>query len=487
MITNTGKQILAKYLIGQTPSYASHIAIGCGAKPFQTTDVLSSTEIDAQYNKTSLDFEMFRVPIISRGYVTLDDGTPNVVFTAELPTAERYEITEVGIYPAASNSAAVNTDSRTLYAFSTTEQWQHHTESAASAVPTITAKLDPADDDIIDLGIYNDPSVFQTNADNKTFTSLGRIERYENCRFYNNIIAIRGDDGGLGRVSIIGATVNTGDNTVTFKTSKTHDLAIGDSIVIYGFTTAGFNILPSANKLVSAATLDTFTVPMTITGLTDQAITSPSTVYGYAVATNDFFINSSSSHIHLTGASLSLDNNENDELRMAFSIVNRDGSPATVSNPDEVRVFIEFKSTEGDVSQDALQYANFEISLTNGGSYNDTETVNFASNRYFVIKKKLDELIKSNGFTWNTVDVVKISATAYVLDSGILKPSSDYYICMDAMRLENISTKNPLYGLTGYSVIRTQNAETVVKAANTTNYVEFRFGFGVDTYSGAIA
>ena len=33
MITTIGKQIIAKYLMGTTPSYASYIALGCGPKP----------------------------------------------------------------------------------------------------------------------------------------------------------------------------------------------------------------------------------------------------------------------------------------------------------------------------------------------------------------------------------------------------------------------------------------------------------------------
>lgn len=40
MITNTGKNILAKYLVGQAPAYASYIAIGCGAKPLPSDGVL---------------------------------------------------------------------------------------------------------------------------------------------------------------------------------------------------------------------------------------------------------------------------------------------------------------------------------------------------------------------------------------------------------------------------------------------------------------
>jgi hypothetical protein len=64
VITNTGKSIIGKYLLGNTPSYASYIAVGCGATPLDTAD--SSGDYST---KTNLDFEMFRVPISSKGFV----------------------------------------------------------------------------------------------------------------------------------------------------------------------------------------------------------------------------------------------------------------------------------------------------------------------------------------------------------------------------------------------------------------------------------
>ena len=42
MITNTGKTIIAKYLLGQAPAYASYLAIGCGATPLTTGDPLGN-------------------------------------------------------------------------------------------------------------------------------------------------------------------------------------------------------------------------------------------------------------------------------------------------------------------------------------------------------------------------------------------------------------------------------------------------------------
>ena len=86
MITNIGKNILAKYLVGQTPSYASHIAVGCGPKPLVSDN---TTTMPDYSNKSSLEFEMFRVPIISRGFVD-EGGVSKVVLTAELPTQERW-------------------------------------------------------------------------------------------------------------------------------------------------------------------------------------------------------------------------------------------------------------------------------------------------------------------------------------------------------------------------------------------------------------
>lgn len=49
MITNVGKNLLAKYLVGQTQSYASHIAVGCGPAPID-----SDGGVFANYSQKSL-------------------------------------------------------------------------------------------------------------------------------------------------------------------------------------------------------------------------------------------------------------------------------------------------------------------------------------------------------------------------------------------------------------------------------------------------
>jgi len=384
LITNTGKTIIGKYMLGQAPAYASFLAVGCGPTPLETGDVA-----DNFATKENLDFEMFRVPISSRGFVN-EGGINKIVLTAELPTEERYEISEVGLYSAGSNPSAGAYDSKTVFAFTTGENWQHHTASAATAIDTVTAPLDdPEDDNVIAIA----DSVFQTNADNSIFYKSSRANRYERCRFLNNVILIQGDDS---------------------------DLTVSED---------------------SGPTLD------------------------------HFVIEEGSNHIHLTGANIDFTRNSPiDELRLAFSLISKNGNSSAI--PETIRILVDFASTDTTTGE----FARFEAEINHGSSGNlENSIADFETNRYFVISKQLQELYTSANFTWDAVTVVKIYAC--VIDSGV--PSENYYIALDAMRLENIATVNPLYGLTGYSIIKNDNAETIVKSPNTSNYVEFRFSIGV--------
>ena len=382
MITNVGKNILAKYLIGQAPAYASHIAIGCGAKPRSQDYELVSQDFSQTLNKERLDFEMLRAPIVSRGYVN-DGGLSKIVLTAELPTVERYEITEVGVFSSGFNPTAGAYDSKPIYTFAETENWEYHTDSFAIDIPRVSGLLGTSEEpDIINQASL----VFETNADNKTLLNASRINRYESCRYLNNTILMAGNSS---------------------------------------------EISYSNDKMILA---------------------------------------DGSSHIHLTGANVDLNKNSpNDEIRFAFSIVNKDANYQGV--PGGAKILIEFASSD---SSSPSEYAQFQVDIENGTSSGQYDLEN---NRYIVVNKKLQSLVKSPTFTWNSVTVVKIFAS--VLDP-LGEPTGDYYIALDAIRLENIDSKNPLYGMTGYSVIKSKDALPIVKISNTANLVEFRFALDVN-------
>lgn len=449
MITNTGKNILAKYLVGQTPSYASHIAVGCGPKPLVEDGVLPDYS-----DKKSLDFEMFRVPIISRGFVD-ESGISKVVLTAELPTQERYEITEVGLFSAASNPAAGAFDSKNIYSFSDSESWKY--SSQGKEIPVIYSPLDD------------------------------RV------------------------VNIIGATAS-GVN-ITYTTDAVHSLAVGTKISVSGISPSVFNL--SEKEIATVPTPTTFTL------IADSAVTGTFTSSGYLIndvdtniinqiypvfqtnADNKIFTNENRVDRHercrflnniviMSGntSTISIDsdnhlvaetgsefiqlnsttvdfskNSPTDELRLAFSIVNKVGGAQTL--PTSARVIIEFSSTGTFKSG---KWALFEAVVT-------SEDNDFSTNRYLVVSKQLQELQKSADFSWAEINTARIYVS--VTKDGNNTPTSDFYVCLDGLRLENVTSTNSVYGLTGYSVMRTPYAKTIIKSANTTNYIEFRFGLDV--------
>jgi hypothetical protein len=398
VITNIGKGILAKYLIGQTPSYASYMAVGCGPQALNSEGPGFTAEQRLEYAaKKSLDFEMFRIPIISRGYVN-ENNLTKLVLTAELPTEERYEITEVGIFSAEANPSAGAFDSKNFSLFNQTEGWEYHTSSDIEEIPTVYTPLDSNEDNIIDDGHIVNGSlratpVFHTNADNRTFTNSERVSRNERCRFLNNMLMISGDNAFL-------------------TTDSTQQLSV--------------------------------------------------------------VLNSNSNHIHKAGTSLTFNRNApTDKIKLAFSLVSKNGDSSNV--PDNIKILVQFSSS--DTSSEG-EYANFAVNIddVNFSSGTAMQKEDLSENRYFVVSKELQELYYTSAFNWGIVNVTKI----YVQVEKDGQPSSDYFVALDAMRLENLTTTNPLYGMTGYSVLKTDGAIPVVKASNTSNYLEFRIAIGVE-------
>lgn len=392
MITNTGKGILAKYLIGQAPSYASYIAVGCGPSALNSEGPgFTSGQIEEYSEKKSLDFEMFRVPIISKGYVN-ENNLTKLVLTAELPTEERYEITEVGIFSAEANPSAGAFDSKNFFVFTQTEGWKYLT---SSEIPTIYTPLDGDNNNNIIIGQYtvngvsNTPTpVFHTNSDNRIFTDADRVERNERSRFLNNMIMIVGNNSVLAKDSTQGVVVNSGN------------------------------------------------------------------------------------YIQKAESSFSFNRNApTDRLKLAFSLINKNGNSSIV--PDNVKILIRFFNSDS-----PAQYASFAIDIDHTGfsSGDAPQEENFALNRYFVVSKEIQDLYYTSEFNWNTANVARI----YAQISKDGAASSDYYVALDGMRLENLTTTNPLYGMTGYSVVKTDGALPIIKAPNTSNYIEFRVAVGVE-------
>lgn len=459
MITETGKGIVAKYLIGQVPSYASYIAIGVGPEPLEAID-----EMPANLNeRKNLEFEVFRVPIISRGYVYNDDKTIDVVFAAELPTNQRYEFTEIGIFPGSSNPAAGSLDSKMIYTFSQSENWKYHSETAEEAINLYITPLSLTQTGVNNILVYD--KAFFTNADNTVLNDDARITRHERTRFLDRILMVSGN------------------------LSHLEEEFSGSNVI-------GLTVKQDAQSY-----------------------------YG--------------EHIHLTGARPPLDKNAlTDDLRLAFSVVNRNADIVSTSETiDQVMIMVEFASTDSD---DPTNFARYYVNMS-GAEFN--------TNRYHVVPMTLQQLRKSIGFTWNTINVTKIYASVFgkisviskeltdgvatittqeahgfevgdaVAVSGVAAhfngehvvtaisedrttfsysvaqpdvapsastghatgPSNKFLVALDGFRFENQSSISPVYGLVGYSLVRNEPGLPIVKQPNSSNIVEFRFRMNTQT------
>jgi hypothetical protein len=373
MITNNGKEIVAKYLLGQAPSFASHIAAGCGSRPLSTEDsvVISPT-------KKSLDFEVFRVPISSKGFIK-EDGVEKIVFKAEMPTNQRFQLSEVGLFPAQSNALAGKYDSKLLVTFTPSETWSYVKNGSASAVPYLNEALDQ---DNVLSNISVSQSVVFINSDATIFNNSDRKNRQEPPRFLNR------------------------------------------SLMVSGST---------------------------------------------SMISEDFTIDENSYSIE--NSSLSFDLSQNlptDQIKFALSLVSK--TATTNSNPDNVRIVLEFiNNISNSNAESPKAVGRFDLpssSFISGGE----------TNRYITVSKNISDFIKDDTFSFANINLIKLYVS--VLSSGV--PTNNYFVILDGIRIDNISTPNPLYSMIGYNLIVTEDGLPILKAENTNNYIEYRFGIGVD-------
>lgn len=452
MITNTGKEIVAKYLLGTAPAYASYMAFGSGPQPLGSSD---SHSFNTYKEKECLDFEMFRVPISSKGYV-YEDGVNKLVFTAELPGQERYEITEIGIYSAGSNPSAAGFDSRNIILFSQEESWQSVTGSTSS-IPVITAPLDPADNNVISVLINSqDVDVFQASADNRIFFKKNRNDYHERCRFFNNVIMVAGDFS-----NIKDATSSTDLSSVYHisKTGLSLDLSqnsLSDKIKI------AFSII---NKTASQTLSTPYTGPSSVKIIVDFINTSTKkarliynvvhtgtrSISNKQLTSNVATLTTSSSHSFAVGDKILITGVDN-TFNGTYIIT------ATTSTT------FSYSKTANNVSSTAVSPTGQAVGI------------DFSTNRYYSIEKNISDVVQEDGFSWQDVAAIKIYSCA--VTSNAL--DENYYIGFDAIRVENVTTENPLYGLTGYTIVKNINEQPVLKGSNTNNYVEYRMAVGVE-------
>lgn len=208
MITTSGKKIIAKFLLGQAPAFATHIAAGIGA------DVLYPTQSASAYpysSQQALEFEAFRVPITSRGFVK-ESGVEKIVFKGEMPSTYHYHISEIGFYSDGANSLAGSYDSKTLATFAPVESWTLFSGTSASTIASVTdeSAVSDASGNVIWPG---DPAIFMPT-DGSVFYVSNRRLRNEGPRLQNKCLYF---DSGVG---FVGTDFSTASAAYAVQTTK---------------------------------------------------------------------------------------------------------------------------------------------------------------------------------------------------------------------------------------------------------------------------
>lgn len=458
MITNSGKKIIGKFLLSQTNQFATHIAAGCGAKPLTPNESLTTQEILDIKDKTNLDFEMFRVPIISKGFVK-ENGIEKIVFKAEMPTDQRYQITEVGFFPANANSVNGSYDSKTLATFTPAENWVLVSDQASTSPNTVTSGISDA---FSNLTLPNVAQYIPSDA--TVFDSINRKDRQEPPRFYNRALVISGNSSYLDNDSASSYTAygyRLENSSLAFNFSQnlpTDEIRLAVSVLSrvnnndqapdkIRFVLQFVNNLPTLAALSPKATATMFLSPSDIAESRYHIFKKPISSFKL----DDGF---SWANVNLIRIYVCAIQDVDNDLTQQVTNAAINGTTATVTIPNHgLHPGMTFNISGITGPQNYFNGTNLTVTSTSSNSVSYVHP------------------------TANSASALSYAVSGSASYAG---GTRDYQIIFDGMRLENTSVSNPLYSLVGYDIIRESSGYPVVKTENSNNYIEYRFGVGVD-------
>lgn len=367
MITTDGKNLIAKYLLNQAPEFASHIAIGVGGNTIST-----SSSVTFSSSAQCLNFEVDRLPIISKGLIK-ENGIEKIVLKADLPTNKRYQITEMALYPAATNLVAQEYGSKILTSFSNLGTWAYWQNGSTNLSIVNYGEISASTTgDITQTSVATASAIAFVNNDSQIFEFSTRKNRNEPMRYLNKSLMVLGNSASLDA---------------------------------------------SFNNSASSSYIDY--------------------VQGFDMSKN------------LT----------TDQIKLAFSTLSLDGSTSGDTSPTNVRIKLIFIN---DVPGTPSASVGMSVS-----------SADLTGKRYQVVTKQLSDFVKSSAdFSW-----ANISRTRIYVSVDAASPAN-YYVALDGLRLENVSTSNPLYAMVAADYLKSDDLYPALKKENSISSIEYRFGLG---------
>jgi hypothetical protein len=463
MITNDGKEIIAKFLLGQVPSFATHLSIGCGATPLLGTDEYPSN----LHAKQNMDFEMLRVPISSKGFVDA-----SVTYTVE----NKEILSNVAILTTSTNHDIVAGEIIVVSGIDSTFNGEYR----VSAVTTNTIEYQKINANVTSVSSSGSVVVIRTKV--SMTAEIIKENRYAATEigiwsFENNTLASQYDSRMIFNFSqswqkYDGATASTPpfNTDLSLSTDGTQHDAELDIQEISDVFFAKTNDPVFSNNLRQARKEGPRYLDKTL-----MVRGNLSTIDDSAGIDGDWI--SSGKYVELENINFDISgNNNSDILKLAFSLV--DQTSTGIESVPDLKIMMEFYKTKANLSGN---YAKAQI-------YIPKQTL--TSNRYYVaswtknqnvdynneVASSLLPYIKfrtSTDFNSAETRLCRIFVEAVVEGSA----SSQHYVAFDGFRIDN-TTENPIYKMSGYSVVKYDGTPAII-APNANNYVDFRFSLGI--------
>jgi len=192
-----------------------------------TPTVQAGAIISIDYSaKRSLDFEMVRVPITSRG-LSIEDTIDTLVFGAESPTQDRLSVTEIGIYSAGTNNLSVGSQSNILHTFANYENWELHslTSSAVSDYIGVLGK----DQTGAVLALTSTDIAKFISSDDAIFENANRTTLLEKPRMYDSTLIVSGNMSSIDNIATSASAMTIGTDIVSGVPDYRHIHLLGQS------------------------------------------------------------------------------------------------------------------------------------------------------------------------------------------------------------------------------------------------------------------
>jgi hypothetical protein len=341
-----------------------------------------------------------------------------VSLTAELPTGNKYEITEVGIWSTGSNSLATQYDSRMIFNF--TQSWQYHGNNTTPGSSTVSIgdpplKANGIGDSSSNIDTTANPEVTMFVPTTDTLFNLNtRKQRKEGPRHLNTTLLVRGDMSTINPAS--GTSWTTSNLVGNWVATGTHIHLNNISFDISGNNTA--DLLKLAFSVIDRT-----------------AVAAP--------------IN---------------------DVKILMEFYKNESN--TTSAYAKAQIYVPGAAYSGTqyLNDDRYYVAAWELSQ-------NVDYSNHSGSSAVTLSKPYIRFYSSNDFSSSEIRVCRIWVMINNGNAATPAASTDNYISFDGFRIDN-TLENPTYKMSGYSLIK-GTGTSISKLANTNNYIDFRFSLGV--------